>query len=95
MLQKYNFDFQFSPGKSMVVSDALSRASLTDSDNEILDDDMKCYVHVILNNLPISDEKLRKFQCETQDDKSLQILRHYVQNGLPDYFDVDSAVKPD
>ena len=34
-LQKYDFELEYAPGKTMVVSDALSRAYLNNTDTDI------------------------------------------------------------
>ena len=47
-LQKYGFDMQYVPGKLLVVTDTLSRASLPDTDPEIPDLEMNIHVHLYL-----------------------------------------------
>ena len=55
---------------------------------------MAYYVHSVTNNLPISDNQLKRFQEETINDKNLQIVKHYTMNGWPNKDDIDNYVKP-
>ena len=49
-LQKYDFKFNYSPGKTMKVANALSRASLDDAP-EINANEMAHHVHSIINQI--------------------------------------------
>lgn len=73
-LQKYNFTFEYAPGKTMKVADALSRASL-DGKPEIPPEDTAHHVHSIINHLPVSQSKLNQLQRETAKDPVLQKLK--------------------
>ena len=66
----------------MAIADALSRAFLPHlPDDEI---NLESQVHMVLNNLPISDEMLRTFQTETSKDQVLQKLKDTMRNGWQD-----------
>ena len=92
-LQKYNFTFKYTPGKTMKVADALSRASL-DGKPEIPPEDTAHHVHSIINHLPVSQSKLTQLQRETANNPVLQTLKRYTINGWPRNGDIDSSVKP-
>ena len=65
-LQKYQFTMNYIPGKDMVVTDTLSRAYLSNTSTPEIDtSDMTPYVHFVISNLPISDDRLLEFQRET------------------------------
>ena len=56
---------------------------------------MTCYVHFVISNLPISDDRLLEFQRETSRDPALEKLREYKENGwLRKKKDVHSPVHP-
>ena len=57
LLQRYDFTLEYSPGTTMKVSDALSRASLKDERQEITAADMNFYVHTVISSLPMSEER--------------------------------------
>ena len=82
-LQKYDFDMQYVPGKHLVVTDTLSRASLPDTDPEIPDLEVNIRVHTVISSLPISEQNLQKFMTEIANDQTLQLVKSYVLNGWP------------
>ncbi len=94
-LQKYDFEFQYVPGKQLHVADALSRAYLSEATSEIPDQDMVYHVHSVISRLPISAARLEQFQKETEKDQTLQKVKRYIMNGWPkSKNDVDPSVKP-
>ena len=54
-LQKYDFEFEYAPGKTMLVADALSRAQLPDSNQEVQEDEIVYQIHHVMDKLPISE----------------------------------------
>ena len=95
-LQKYDFDLECAPGKTMVVSDALSRAYLKDrSSPELEESDLIHHVHSILDSLPISTARLTQLQKETASDPVLQQLKQFTLTGWPQRKQqIPPAVKP-
>ena len=61
-LQKYDFVLEYSPGKTMVVSDALSRAYLHSQTTEIPEHDLIHHVSSTFMLLPISQTCLAQLQ---------------------------------
>ena len=82
-LQKYDFQMHFIPGKDLVVSDALSCASLEDDKPEISEEEMNCHVHSVTDDYPISEKMKQKITAETQSDEQLKNLRRYIEKGWP------------
>ena len=83
-LQKYDFDLEYAPGKTMVVSDALSRAYLKDrSSPELEESNLIHHVHSILDSLPITTARLTQLQKETASDPVLQQLKQFTLTGWP------------
>ena len=91
--QKYNFLFEFAPGKTMKVTDALSRVYSSDNKPEISTEDIAHYVHSVLSHLPISEARLKQFQQETAKDSTLQVFINYTINGWPSVPDISPDVK--
>ena len=54
-LQRYDIDLTFTPGGDIPVPDTLSRAYLSNSDIE--DESIEYQVHLLINNLPVSQPK--------------------------------------
>ena len=82
-LMKYTVQLVYKAGKDMSIPDTLSRAALPCKTPA--SDDWEAQVHLIIDNLPISDEKLKLFQQETAKDAVLQLLRRHILEGWPDH----------
>lgn len=67
-LQRYNFTITYHQGKHMYVADTLSRAPLKDTTPEISQEDFTAFVDSVMDNLPISDNRLNQFKEETKND---------------------------
>lgn len=72
-LQRYNFELIYTPGKHLALADALSRASqmghMSSTEREVEE-----HVNMIIDNLPVSDAKIKKISEETAADKELQTV---------------------
>ena len=93
-LQKYDFNLEYSPGKSMVVSDALSRAYLNNHSTEIDDVDLIHSIQLTFDTLPISEAHLNQLQQETASDNILQQLKEVTLNGWPEKRSIPPSIKP-
>ena len=63
-LQKYDFVLEYSPGKTMVVSDTLSRAPIADIQTEINPDEMIHHINSVIRDIPISEARLEQLREE-------------------------------
>ena len=68
-------------GSLLTVADTLSRATLTDCQTEVDENELNCFVHSIISNYLISDSRLQQFQDETQKDKTLRTVKKFIQDG--------------
>jgi len=93
-LQRYEFDFMYAQGKTMVVSDTLSRAHLAIAQSEINESDMLFFVHSVINQFPVSDRKLKQLQDETAKDKEMNLLKEYTMNGWPELNNINVSMQP-
>ena len=73
-MQKYDFELEYAPGKTMLVSDTFSRSYLNDNKIEFDENTLIRHVHFILSNLPISQSRLDQFLLETQKDQILHTI---------------------
>lgn len=83
-LQNYDLTFEFTPGKFLVVADALSRAFVrADPDRTTARNEQEVEIHVnlIQATIPVSQQKWRKIAAETARDPVLQEVIGYVDNG--------------
>ena len=81
-LQKYDFDLNFVPGKSIPVPDALSRAFLNATDTN--EEKFEYQVYMVLVNLPVSKEKLDEVKQATRNDYVHQKLSSTIAEGWPE-----------
>ena len=58
-LQKYNFEMHYMQGSLLTVADTLSRATLTDCQTEVDENELNCFVDSIISNYLISDSSLQ------------------------------------
>ena len=83
-LQRYSFSLVYKPGKEMTLADTLSRAYLEDEPNsDNLSEDLICAVNMVLNNLPVSDAKLKAIQQATRADPVMTKLQNVIRLGWP------------
>ena len=80
-LQKFELELSFTPGRSIPVADALSRAP---SSTQTPRDTFDYQVHVLMSYLPTSEAKLIEIQKATAEDPVLQDVKRYVLNGWPE-----------
>ena len=81
-LQKHDIDLIFSPGNSIPVPGALSRAYLPNTEED--DKSLEYQVHLLVSNLSVSEPKSREIQNATENDQVLQKLRKLILDGFPD-----------
>lgn len=79
-LKKYDIELQFTPGTDIPIADALSRASLSSMSKSTLD----YQVHLLVSNLPVSENKLQEMRAATAKDDVLKKVKEFILNGWPD-----------
>lgn len=91
-LQRYDFELIYTPGKHLVLADALSRAP-TGKSVSTTEEDVQCHVSMVSAALPVSDSKSRQIAAETAKDAELQQVISNMQHGwlpgsCPQFFDI-------
>lgn len=78
-LQRYVFEQIYTPGKDIVLVDALSRTP-TSSDMPVSSraDDGDAQINMVTVSLPASDVRLQKIIQETAKDPMLQKVSHHI-----------------
>ena len=81
------------PGKDIPVADTLSRLHLNEVDD--LHEAFDAQVHLVMTNLPVSDQKMLYLQASTASDPDMQQLIAVIKEGWPDHRNsCPSSVKP-
>uniref|UniRef100_A0A3B3QZC1 Gypsy retrotransposon integrase-like protein 1 n=1 Tax=Paramormyrops kingsleyae TaxID=1676925 RepID=A0A3B3QZC1_9TELE len=98
-LQRYDFELVYIPGKYIVIADALSRAPLTCkfSDVSSTEDDVRMHVNLVVESLPVSDQKLKQIVEETAKDPVLQAVidnlnNNWVRSSCAQFYNVRSEL---
>lgn len=84
-LQGYNLIITYKPGKYMYIPDTLSRAPLPDLYNDKLTTAVLNQLKMVINNMPISQDKLTLVKGETRKDERLKLLLEYIEKGWPNH----------
>lgn len=89
-LQRYNLSIEFVTGKDNVVADALSRAPMRSSDPVEKFEKLNVYrvfeevsEMKLTNFLSIADARLTEIMNETAQDRTMQTIISYIQEGWP------------
>ena len=69
----------------MYISDMLSRAYVHENQDEKLEEEIQCHVHLVVKNLPYSDEKLEDIKLATKNDSTLTAVIDQVHRGWPEH----------
>ncbi|KAE8291509.1 Retrovirus-related Pol polyprotein from transposon 17.6 Protease [Larimichthys crocea] len=84
-LQRYDFDLIYTPGKHIVVADALSRAVTQSEEHDecSTEKEVNLHVNLITETLPMSDMKSRLIADETKKDVGLQRVIQLMNEDWP------------
>jgi transposase InsO family protein len=87
-LMRHNVLAEYTPGKNLVVADALSRAPrvvTSDAQSELLENDVKVHVDSVKASWGCSDQLQEKMRVETEKDVILSAAVKYTREGWPQY----------
>ena len=82
-LQKYDLTIRYVKGKHLYIADTLSRAHPVESEEDIDSEEIHLAVHSLLQDLPITEERLKDIQQATKADSQLQRLKQLIEQGWP------------
>ena len=84
------------PGKQLYVADTLSRLRPPNQaiNATIPEEEMNIYIGSILEGTPISDQKLQQVRDAQNEDEVCHKIKTYCQDGWPDRYQLNDAIKP-
>ena len=82
LLQQYECEIYYKPGKEMLLADTLSRAYSEKYERLATGSEVEC-IHAT-HFLPVPDQQLKELQRETACDPTLQFLKKAFLDGFPD-----------
>ena len=83
-MQKYDYSLEYRPGKELFLPDMLSRAPLSETADDNMEEDIALHVHLLTSSLPVSKSKLEEIKDVTADDQSLRELKETIKSGWPE-----------
>uniref|UniRef100_A0AAV2KPW2 Reverse transcriptase RNase H-like domain-containing protein n=1 Tax=Knipowitschia caucasica TaxID=637954 RepID=A0AAV2KPW2_KNICA len=81
-LMRFNAKAEYAPGKTLVISDALSRSPLKES-YSTTEAAIASHVNAVTHSWPVSQSKLDRIRTATQEDPQLQNVRKLIRDGWP------------
>ncbi|XP_054276767.1 uncharacterized protein K02A2.6-like [Macrosteles quadrilineatus] len=94
-LMRYTYDITYTPGKQLILADALSRDTENSEEEWELTEEILAYIQNIDTTLPsVSDEKLREINQETMKDETLKHVSQYCVKGWPEKSKIPEDVLP-
>ncbi|XP_030596890.1 uncharacterized protein K02A2.6-like isoform X2 [Archocentrus centrarchus] len=79
---RYDFELVYTPGKHLIIADALSRAP-TGRNVSTTEDDIQTHINMVSALLPVSDMKSKQIVDETAQDTELQHVIRNMSDGWP------------
>ena len=83
-MHRYNATAEYAPGKTMVISDVLSRSPWPCVETPC-DKEVKVYVGMVEENLPMTDHRKEELRRATHEDDVLRAAFVYTLAGWPKY----------
>ena len=81
-LQQYEIQVIYKPGKKIPVADVLSRKYISESNQTGKTFDVQ--VHTVINNLPLTDAKLKEMREATRKDSQLSNVILVTKESWPE-----------
>ena len=92
-LMWYHFTISHVPGKSLIITDALSRVPLPDEDFQA-QDFIEAYLNIVKQNLPASKTQLVNIQHQQEADEVCQQLVTYGKTSWPNQTEIPALIRP-
>ncbi|GFQ95204.1 retrovirus-related Pol polyprotein from transposon 17.6 [Trichonephila clavata] len=90
-LNKYNIQLEYVPGKSLVISDALSIPQSTTDKFEVLGQEATVRINLLTQASPTKWEEIAKM---TTDDPEMQDVLFHINNGWSEKRKTKIAAQP-
>lgn len=92
-LMGFQYKMQYTPGKDLVVADALSR-SPQQGDYQEQDEELSTFVYNITRKLPATSSRIELIRKAQQEDEILQEVERYTQEGWSSRKKISREMKP-
>lgn len=82
-LMRFSYNIVYAPGKEHISADALSRAPVSNEEEE-LHLISQAFVDQVIKDLPASNQQLERIAQHQREDETCQLLFKYSKQGWPD-----------
>ena len=83
-MQKYDYALEYKPGKELVLPDMLSRAPVSPTVDDNMEEKIALHVHLVRRTLPVTESKLEEIKRATTEDQSMSTLSETIKYGWPE-----------
>ena len=83
-MQKYDYTLEYKPRKELVLPDMLSRAPVSPTVYDNMEEEIALHVHQVRRTLPVTESKLEEIGGETAEDQSMRALSETIKYGWPE-----------
>ena len=83
-MQKYDYALEYKPGKELVLPDMLSRAPVSPTVDDNMEEEIALHVHLVRRTLPVTESKLEEIKRATAEDQSMSTLSETIKYGWPE-----------
>ncbi|UYV79867.1 K02A2.6-like [Cordylochernes scorpioides] len=90
-IMRYSYKIVHSPGKNLIVADALSRSPRMNVGTQELEEELCAYVQQVVSFMPISDVRVKEIKESQDKDQVIQNIIKYSQEGWPEKTNVSMS----
>ncbi|UYV60281.1 K02A2.6-like [Cordylochernes scorpioides] len=90
-IMRYSYKIVHTPGKNLIVADALSRSPRMKVGTQELEEELCAYVQQVVSFMPISDVRVKEIKESQDKDQVIQNIIKYTQEGWPERTNVSMS----
>ncbi|UYV68534.1 K02A2.6-like [Cordylochernes scorpioides] len=90
-IMRYSYKIVHTPGKNLIVADALSRSPRKKVGTQELEEELCAYVQQVVSFMPISDVRVKEIKESQDKDQVIQNIIKYTQEGWPERTNVSMS----
>ena len=83
-MQKYDYALEYKPGKDLVLPDMLSRAPVSPTVDDNMEEEIALHVHLVRRTLPVTESKYEEIKLATAEDQSMRTLCETIKYAWPE-----------
>ncbi|UYV80871.1 K02A2.6-like [Cordylochernes scorpioides] len=91
-IMRYSYKIVHTPGKNLIVADALSRSPRIKVGTQELEEELCAYVQQVVSFVPISDVRVKEIKESQDKDQVIQNIIKYTQEGWPERTNVSMSL---